>query len=594
MKNLKIKTRLILFVVIICVFFVSMFGLSIASLGDANERLANIMEGPVETQDAVLKCELAAEIAAVSVRDMLLVNSTGGDLAAAKATATASIADLQTNYDALLAAQDTESALVTQLGTVIDNWTTSTESVIANIDSGNVEAAISTMVNEEIALQHELEQLSSQIIEENEAALAADFASAERYTSSTFIFFTVLLVVILLVSLFMFISLVRSIVTPLKEMEKVANSLSKGDFSTNLTYQSKDEIGVVAAAMREMCANLNLYMSDLTGNMSEIAKGRLNIHSQVQYQGDFVALAQGLEEAVDAFNHTLNQISKSADEVSENSDQVASGAQMLSQGSIQQASAVEQLAATITEVSGQMQESADNAKFANDKVTQTGSEIELTQAKMRELISAMGDISSCSDEIAKIIKTIEDISFQTNLLALNAAVEAARAGAAGKGFAVVADEVRNLASKSAEASKDTAVLIGNTRTAVKNGVDLANQAAGSLVTVVENTSEVTTVINKISDSSSQQAVAAGQVTLGIEQISSVVQTTSATAEESAATSQELSSQARLLRSLVDAFELQDENRPARIAAPQQAQAPQLASAPFELPEAPEPEPFSSF
>ena len=195
--------------------------------------------------------------------------------------------------------------------------------------------------------------------------------------------------------------------------------------------------------------------------------------------------------------------------------------------------------------------------MASEQAMNTAAELEQGKRQMEQMTAAMNQINDSASEISKIIKTIEDIAFQTNILALNAAVEAARAGEVGQGFAVVAGEVRSLASKSAEASKNTAALIESTVRAVQEGTDIANETASSMGRIVLASEEAAKLVHEISDASQEQAAAIAQVTLGIDQISIVVQTNSATSQESAAASQELSSQAQVLKGLVNRFEIRE-------------------------------------
>ena len=252
---------------------------------------------------------------------------------------------------------------------------------------------------------------------------------------------------------------------------------------------------------------------------------------------------------------TLQQIDVSADQVNSGGEQVSSSAQALAQGATEQASSVEELAATIGEISSQVEATAGHARNARDENQQSADQIQVCSAHMADLMSAMRDIEEKSQEISKVIKTIEDIAFQTNILALNAAVEAARAGSAGKGFAVVADEVRNLATKSQEASASTATLIEDTVKAVKEGTRLSAETDEALREVVIRAEKVTGAVNLISEATASQHRDVQQVSTGIDQISSVVQTNSATAEESAAASEELSGQANLLKELIGRFTL---------------------------------------
>lgn len=174
---------------------------------------------------------------------------------------------------------------------------------------------------------------------------------------------------------------------------------------------------------------------------------------------------------------------------------------------------------------------------------------------MHEMMEAIEMINLKSSEIGKIIKTIEDIAFQTNILALNAAVEAARAGEAGKGFAVVADEVRNLASKSAEAAKNTTVLIEDTIKAVENGTNIAGETQQVLNDVLIGIRETVELVNQISEDSIVQADSLSQTINGMDRINSVVQSNAATAEQSSAASEELSGQAISLEDISKRFNL---------------------------------------
>lgn len=342
----------------------------------------------------------------------------------------------------------------------------------------------------------------------------------------------------------------KPIITTIERIEL----LSQGDLHTEVVrVPGKDEITRLSVALDETVTELRSYIGDISHVLTQMSEKNFAVSSSVEYHGDFLPIKAALEKIVSSISLTFREISQSAGQIRDGSAQLSAGAQSVSQSTVEEAAAVEQLTASVNHMAEHINHNADNAQNAARLSRESEAETTRSNEQMSSMLASMEEINNSSNEIAKIIKVIEDIAFQTNILALNAAVEAARAGAAGKGFAVVADEVRNLAAKSAEAAQNTTKMIGQSIASVKNGADIAEETAKSMQAVVEKVQQVRTLVDGIASATDEQAVAVRQVNNGMQQITSSIQTNSATAEESAAASEELASQAELLKNLMDEF-----------------------------------------
>jgi methyl-accepting chemotaxis protein len=382
-----------------------------------------------------------------------------------------------------------------------------------------------------------------------------EFSSNTRDLNFTIIS-TFIVLLALLVSVIYIV--IDRMTKPIKNITNITNKLAEGELDVNIDIKSEDEIGVLANSIEKLTIRLKqyiVYIDESVGVLNEIAEGHLNSELQNDYEGEFAKLKKALLHVSDTLRDTVGKIKNSSDSINMNAEQVSTGAQTLAQGTTEQASAIEELSAEINEIYTTIVNNAEYAEDAGSKALEASNEVEQGNKQMRDMLSAMDEISNSSREIGKIIKVIDDIAFQTNILALNAAVEAARAGEAGKGFAVVADEVRNLAGKSAEAAKQTTALIENSIYAIDVGTALADETGKSLAGIVDKTNETNELINEIVKASSQQTVSVNQIRSGIEQISSVVQQNAATAEASAANSEELSGQVHILNELVNKFNI---------------------------------------
>lgn len=352
----------------------------------------------------------------------------------------------------------------------------------------------------------------------------------------------------ILASLVVVIWFARGLARPIGQVVHMLHEITNGHISQRLNLKRHDEIGVMAATMDEFADSLE---HELVDSMQRLANGDLTFEIHPHDENDVIRGA--LKRMEQDLNEMVTRIQNSGEQISAGASQVADASQSLSQGATESASSLEQISASINELATQTDDNAVNAAQAAKLSAEASNAANRGNQSMEQLVSAMEEINTSSQSIAKIIKVIDEIAFQTNLLALNAAVEAARAGQHGKGFAVVAEEVRNLAARSAKAARETADLIEGSVGKAQNGAEIAAGTSRVLDEIVTHSTKVSDLIAEIAAASKEQAQGIAEVNIGITQIDDVTQQNTANAEEGAAAAEELSSQAEQLRQMLRRF-----------------------------------------
>ncbi len=365
---------------------------------------------------------------------------------------------------------------------------------------------------------------------------------------------TIISISIIVLICFISIGIANKITKPITQTATRIQKLSEGDISSEFVIKvPNDETKILTDSLTITITELNKYITDIKDVLAEIASGNLTAKSSIEYKGDFEALGISLEEITKSLNESFTAVKDSVDTFKSGAAQVAEGSKHLSDTAIKEAEAVDEILSTIggitdkanataqisTQVLGVTNEANDNAQRGADM--------------MKELLAAIENIREKSEAISAIIKTIDNIAFQTNILALNASIEAARAGEAGRGFSVVAEEVGNLANMSADAAKQTSVLINDTISAVKQGTEIADRAEDAIKSIAADVDHVASYMDSIVTAANEQNVAVEQITLGINRIDAGMHTTTATAEQSAASSEQLSNLAVSLANEVSRF-----------------------------------------
>ena len=429
---------------------------------------------------------------------------------------------------------DKERALLTDVGKQLQSYAEQTAKVVKyshqllSDDAGEILRGDALKIVLSINAQiDELAEINAQATE------AANQAGDDLYSAARW-WVIALLLGAMATGVTLAVLIARSISRPLESAVELAQSVAKGDLSGQITVQSKDEIGQLLQALKDMNTSLQ---------------------------------------------RIVGQVRQGTDSIASASSQIASGNQDLSSRTEEQASSLEQTAASMEELTSTVQQNAGNAQQANQLAAAASQVAVRGGATVAQVVQTMSAINDSSRKIVDIIGVIDSIAFQTNILALNAAVEAARAGDQGRGFAVVASEVRTLAQRSAEAAKQIKQLIDDSVAKVQEGGNQVDEAGRTMDEIVMSVRRVTDIMGEISVASHQQTSGIEQVTQAVTQMDQMTQQNAALVEEAAAATDALRGQAAALAETVSFFKLDAQAMPALAPAAHFRQAPVRVTAP---------------
>lgn len=363
-------------------------------------------------------------------------------------------------------------------------------------------------------------------------------------------------IIALIVAIIVALIIARVISRPIVRVKNLLSALAQGDLSVQLNdTKNKDELGI----LQNSAVSLNRMLSDMltqSGDvLSKMAAYDLTSEDMREYPGKFNELAASINSIKAILSNMILNIQNSSVNVDGGSKQLAEAASMLSEGTMAQASSLQKLVTDVENVAQNINANSDKTIFVNESLGNLDSEIKDGNQKMQELSNVVRTVEEMSEDIKKIVNTIDGIAFQTNILALNASVEAARAGESGKGFAVVAQEIGTLATKSSDASKKTAELIEKCIKGIESAKEYADITSDSLAKIVSDSNNIANAFDEMSKANEIQAKNANDIRNEIENISQVVQSNTATAQQTAASTEVLSEQAAALKDMTGRFKV---------------------------------------